>query len=89
VVFKMFGVYRKITNLIPLGDPMILWTSVSSTTIKQIGYEPSANRMYIRFKRGDMPNTYCNVPEKIYRDFLTSTSKGSYYSQYIKDRYSC
>jgi hypothetical protein len=68
---------------------VILWTSVSSITIKQIGYEPSASRMHIRFKRGDTPHIHCKVPENIYRDFLTSRSKGTYYSQYIEGKYPC
>ena len=68
---------------------MILWTSVTSVTIKQIGYEPAEKRMHIRFKRGDTPDIYCNVPEKIYRGFLMAESKGTYYRQYIRDRYPC
>ena len=30
---------------------------------------------------------YLNVPEDVYRAFLASRSKGSYYNDYIKDRY--
>ena len=68
---------------------MILWSSVSSSAIKQSGYEPSVNRLHIRFKRGEREYSYCHVPEEIYRAFLISHSKGAYYTQYIKGKYPC
>tara|TARA_B110000971_G_scaffold221826_2_gene270825 strand:- start:2721 stop:2954 length:234 start_codon:yes stop_codon:yes gene_type:complete len=76
-------------NLIALEKPVILWTSVNSIEIKKLGYEREDKRLHIAFKRGDIPQEHCNVPEKIYRDFLTSQSKGTYYKQYIEGKYQC
>ena len=74
---------------IPLESQMILWSSVSSTTIKQIGYEPSVKYVHIRFKTGDKPLTYFDVPEEVYRDFLSAQSKSTYYKKNIDGKFAC
>ncbi|QDP00132.1 KTSC domain-containing protein [Thalassotalea sp. PS06] len=32
---------------------------------------------------------YCRVPSSTYRDWIASSSKGQYYSAYIRGRYDC
>ena len=62
--------------------------SVSSSAISAVGYDPSTMRMKIRFVQG---NTYdfCGVPASIFSGLLNAESKGTYYNDYIRDRYPC
>ncbi|WP_339349532.1 KTSC domain-containing protein [uncultured Alteromonas sp.] len=68
---------------------MTIWTKVSSSAIRKIGYDAATNRMYIDFEDSDPYYTFCNVPESVYRDFTCARSVGSYYHRNIKDRFQC
>jgi len=68
---------------------MIQWTSVSSTAIRKVGYDPSTNRMYIDFEDSDPYYTYCGVPQHVFQQFISASSVGRYYHQHIKDQYDC
>lgn len=68
---------------------MINWINVSSSAIRKIGYDGITNRMYIDFEDSDPYYTFCNVPESVFRDFISASSVGSYYHRNIKDRYQC
>lgn len=68
---------------------MIDWVNVVSSAIRKIGYDSSTNRMYIDFEDSDPYYTYCRVPENIFRSFVSARSVGSYYHQFIKDKYDC
>jgi hypothetical protein len=61
---------------------------VQSSAIAAVGYDASTRLMKIRFVEG---NTYdfCNVPRGVFDGLLHAASKGSYYSERIRDRYPC
>ena len=61
---------------------------VNSSAIAAIGYDPQTRMMKIRFHQSGTYN-FCRVPEYVYRAFLNSSSKGSYYNNHIRDRYQC
>lgn len=61
---------------------------VSSSAISAVGYDPDMMQMRIKFKDGKT-YTYCGVPEHIVTGLLGAGSKGGYYRNHIKDRYSC
>ena len=61
---------------------------VNSTAIAQIEYNSSSHRLQIWFRESGGPYTYFNVPEKAYLAFLASPSKGQYFNDHIRDRYS-
>jgi len=63
-------------------------TSVNSSAIEAVGYDPSTRRMCIRFT-GGKEYDFCGVPESVYRGLMSSGSKGTYYNDHIKDRYQC
>ncbi len=67
----------------------VKWTSVTSNAIVKVGYDYSTKKMYVYFKDGDFPYTYCNVSSQIYHDFKNVHSVGSYYHRYIKGHYQC
>ena len=62
--------------------------SVSSRAISAVGYDPASRRMKIEFKQGKTYD-FCNVPEHIFNGLLSASSKGTYYNDYIRDRYQC
>lgn len=62
--------------------------SVSSSAISSIGYDQLTLQMQIKFKQGHT-YTFCRVPQSIFDGLLTSSSKGTYYDRYIRDKYHC
>lgn len=59
---------------------------VSSRAINAVGYE--AGTLRIRFKQGKSYD-YCHVPEHVYSGLMRAMSKGRYFNDHIKDKYSC
>jgi len=68
---------------------MVEWVSVLSSAIRQIGYDSTVNRMYIDFEDSDPYYTYCDVPQNLFHQFVSASSVGHFYQQYIKDKYTC
>ena len=62
---------------------------VDSSAIAGIRYEDSTTRLYIRFRTSSTVYTFCNVPEWVFLGLLHAPSKGTFYSENIKDRYPC
>lgn len=61
---------------------------VNSSAITAIGYDPATSRMKITFKQGRTYD-FCRVPSHVHQSFMNANSKGSYYDNFIKDRYQC
>lgn len=61
---------------------------VSSRAITAIGYDPTTHRMKIQFQQGQTYD-FCNVPQHVFDGLLHAGSKGTYYNDYIRDRYQC
>jgi KTSC domain len=70
------------------GDNKMNMQSVRSSAISAVGYDETTRRMKIQFTS---TGTYefCNVPRHIYEGLLSASSKGTYYNNYIRDRYQC
>ena len=62
--------------------------SVSSTAISAVGYDSTSSKMRIRFSQGRSYD-FCGVPQSIFEGLISSSSKGQYYSAYIRDSYQC
>lgn len=58
--------------------------SVSSSDIASIGYEDGT--LHIRFHSGGL-YAYFDVPEFLYVELLSASSKGRYFHSHIKGRY--
>ncbi len=56
----------------------------NSSAISKVEY---TQILEVKFRSGKS-YTYTGVPEKVYRDFMGSTSKGKFFQDYIRDRYS-
>lgn len=59
---------------------------VTSLAIRRIGYDKALSELSVTFARGQI-YVYYNVPERIYFDFLSAPSKGTFFQQNIRDRY--
>jgi hypothetical protein len=60
--------------------------SVSSSAIQQIEFDELTHRLHITFTSGKT-YTYYGVPRSIYESFLQAASKGTFFNDSIKDRY--
>lgn len=61
-------------------------TSVSSTSIRDVGYDPLARRLEVGFLSGGV-YAYDAVPAEVHDAFLGASSKGQYFQREIRDRY--
>ena len=62
---------------------------VNSTAIQWADYNPKTRRMQITFRESGKTYDFCDVPQHVYDGFMTASSKGVYFNDYIKDRYDC
>jgi hypothetical protein len=61
--------------------------TVSSSAIQRIEFDELTHRLYITFTSGKT-YTYYGVPRSVYERFVNAGSKGSFFNDHIKDRYS-
>lgn len=61
-------------------------TTVQSTNVKSIGYDPASATLEVEFASGVY--RYFDVPASVAEDFLNSSSKGRYFAIAIKGRFS-
>lgn len=60
---------------------------VSSSNISSIGYDINSNTLEIEFHDGGIYQYY-GVSDSVYNSLMSAASHGSYFSNFIKDRYS-
>ncbi len=62
-------------------------TSVRSSNLKSVGYDPDTNTLEIMFKKGGKkPYIYSNVTQEQYDKLMNARSKGQYFSQHFRDK---
>lgn len=61
--------------------------SVSSSAIATIAHDPVTLTLRVTF-HGSGTYTYDGVPRSVYEAFLRASSKGSFFNEHIRDRYS-
>jgi KTSC domain-containing protein len=59
---------------------------VSSSNIRSIGYDATNETLEVEFHSGGVYQ-YLNVPEPVYSELMSASSKGSYLNSQIKTRY--
>ena len=62
-------------------------TAVTSSSLASIGYSPTQAALEVEFKHGAVYR-YLDVPASVFEAFLVAESKGTFFNQAIKDRYS-
>jgi len=60
---------------------------VPSSNIRSIGYEPDTRTLEVEFRSGSVYQ-YSDVPLAVYEGLMQAASKGSYFHNHVKDRYS-
>lgn len=60
---------------------------VRPSNIRSVGYDPNTRTLEIEFHSGGIYQ-YSAVPEIVYQGLMRAFSKGSYFHDHIKDRYS-
>lgn len=73
-------------NAHPQEPPRPGRVAVTSSSIASIGYEPARRELDIEFRSG-VVYRYGEVPERVFRQFLESSSKGRYFTQHIRDNF--
>lgn len=58
---------------------------VSSSNLVSIGYDESTKILIVKFHNGVYK--YLNVPKNIYLGLIDSSSKGTYFHDYIRDQF--
>ena len=61
--------------------------TVNSSAIRAIEFDAFTNRLYVTFTSGKA-YTYYQVPRSVYERFVAAASKGAFFNEVIKDRYS-
>jgi len=61
-------------------------TSVSSSNIRSIGYDPQSTILEVEFTSGDVYQ-YFNVPEHLYNGLMNASSHGQFLNEHIKHSY--
>jgi len=60
--------------------------AVRSRDIAIIGYDQATSTLEVAFRNGGVYQ-YSGVPEEIYKSLLTASSHGSYFQEYVKEKY--
>ena len=66
--------------------PVAVWVRVESTTLTAAAYESSGQQLELDFRDGTRYR-YCGVASDLFSDLLCAASKGSFFNQYIRDRF--
>jgi hypothetical protein len=53
-------------------------TPVESTAISALGHDPQSQRLFVKFRNGFV-QSFAQVSDKAYQDFLSAPSKGEHY----------
>ena len=61
---------------------------VDSSVIAKVSYKAEEDTLDVVFVNESLYR-YFGVPKKVYDKFMESDSKGEFFNQNIKDRYSC
>ncbi len=61
-------------------------TSVSSSNIASIGYDPTSCTLEVEFHNG-LIYQYFDVPKPVFDALMSAASHGQYFNSHIKERY--
>jgi hypothetical protein len=61
---------------------------VESSQISKIGYDKGNRMLYVEFKKSGKVYRYHDVGNAVYEELLHHKSKGFYFNNFIKEKYS-
>lgn len=59
---------------------------VDSSNLVSVGYDSDSLTLEIEFK-GDRVYQYFDVPETLYQELMQASSKGTFFSENVRDQY--
>lgn len=65
-------------------------TSVTSSNVASVGYDPANQELHVGFKTkdgGEAVYSYPGVPKDLYDKLMSADSKGGFINAHIKGRY--
>lgn len=83
---KLSDVFKKAFDKANKGEQID--TSVSSTAIDRIKYDPDTEGLNVKFTSGNKSYFYPAVPLELIQAFLKASSKGKFFMANIHDQYS-
>ena len=63
-------------------------SAVRSKDIAIVGYDPASSLLEITFRGGGVYH-YTNVPKETHAALMKAESHGTYFNQFIKDKFPC
>ncbi len=60
---------------------------VTSSSVEEIGYDPTSMVLCVRFLESRRVYVYYDVDSSVFEDFLQAESKGKYFNSAIKGNY--
>lgn len=73
----------------PPADDDFGWVPLSGTCLARAHYDSFTKRLWLVFREGNgTPYPFVNFPPAKWKGLLAAPSKGTFYHQHIKDRYS-
>ena len=64
----------------------LFWHSVDSSFVDAIAHDENDDTLYVTLKHGSY--AYNGVPKHVFEDFLSASSKGTFFNMKVKDVYS-
>lgn len=64
----------------------MLRQTVTSDTIKSVGYSTLSGTLEIEFTNGSLYQ-YSDVPEPFYRELMAAPSHGTYFNEHVREWY--
>lgn len=61
---------------------------VASSSIRAVGYDATARRLYVQFHSGDV-YVYFLVPARAYRELVAAPSIGAHFNTEVRPRHGC
>lgn len=61
---------------------------VSSSATRAFGYDQLMQRLQISFQQ-EHSYDFCGIPDHVYEELMTASSKDTYYNDSTRDRYQC
>ncbi len=62
----------------------IVWSSVSSSNVAEVGFDDETNDVLVTFKNGST-YAYANQGESVYQDLCTDPSPGAYVARHLRN----
>ena len=68
-----------------MSEESLYWHNVKSSFVEAVAYDAEEHDLYVTLSHGSY--VYKGVPQHVFRSFLNSDSKGTFFNTKVKDVY--